>query len=349
MDHDGPAGRRVIPLVLTALLGLGCGGEADRDAGMAGVDAAAAVDAGGLDSGALDAGGLDSGGLDSGGLDSGVLDSGVLDASADSGADASSSCLDEGHSVGERYSLGDDCNFCDCLADGSSLCTARTCAASRATCDYAGVTHDYAERFPATDGCNECVCAASGLACTRRTACGSAEEGAILLESLTEACGDDPLFTGAAVLAGLPNDDVTTPFPYERDRPAALYPETLPDTLIRVRVAYDGGFVVCRIPMPTQPAIDMEVVVEWMTQDGAFDEGVHTYLRRNGFGFLDAWTSAASVPLGGLNGSYVNPCLDGRDFSFAVQFNADGSVRGAISKVCETDLFLDVGRFMFTP
>ena len=36
-------------------------------------------------------------------------------------------------------------------------------------------------------------------------------------------------------------------------------------------VVFDEGFVVCRIPSPTQPAIDMEVVTEWITEDGAFD------------------------------------------------------------------------------
>jgi len=279
-------------------------------------------------------------------------DSDAADAADDVGpddaaepGDAASSCLVV-HGVGERYPVGDDCNFCECLADGSSACTARACPSERPTCLYDGVERAFAARFPATDGCNECVCAASGLACTRRCVDLPAE-GAILLESLDEACGDNPEFTGAKVIADLPTADVTVPFLYARD--GLLHPETLPDTTLRLRVVYERGFVVCRVPTPTQPAIDMEVVVEWMTADGAFDEGLHTYLRRNDFGFLDAWMIAAGAPQGGLDGSYQPHCPDPRGFGFSALIHADGAVTGDVLKVCEVDIALTVGAFDASP
>ena len=70
--------------------------------------------------------------------------------------------------AGERYLVDHDCNFCDCNADGTTTCTARTCRVLDAPCTYDNVVHAYGEHFPSTDGCNECACAVSGLACTRR-------------------------------------------------------------------------------------------------------------------------------------------------------------------------------------
>jgi hypothetical protein len=137
------------------------------------------------------------------------------------------SCIDQGHVAGERFPAGDDCNFCDCQADGTAVCSDRACKGKLPGCTYAGQDHAYAERFPATDGCNECVCAASGLACTRRP-CTTSEEGAILVESLDTPCGPDAAFTAKAVLDGLPVDDLEAPYLYEKS--GALYPETLPDT-----------------------------------------------------------------------------------------------------------------------
>jgi hypothetical protein len=151
------------------------------------------------------------------------------------------------------------------------------------------------------------------------------EEGAILLESLDEPCGDDPSFTGQEVLNGLPFMEVTEDFIYASDR--ALYPESLPDTTVTVRIMYEGGFVVCRIPSPTQPAIDMEVVV------------------RANFGFLDMWTTVASVPSEGLNGSYDAACMDHRGFGFSARFYADGTATGRASKICEGDIALEIGAF----
>lgn len=327
-------------VVLSLGLVLGCGGGgSDPDAGSpdAGVDAAL-TDAG-TDAGADDAGSADAG-SDAGDEDAGDEDAGVSDA----GTDAGPSCLDEGHAVGDRVPVGDHCNVCECQSDGSSVCTTRTCAPGP-TCEYAGTTHAYGERFAATDGVNECVCAASGLACTRRVP--GTEEGAILLESLDEFCGDNESFTPNAVLAGIPTDDFVADFPYERDR--ALYPETRPDTRLRVRIVYEEGFAVCRVPSPTQPALDVEAMVEWISEDGAFDEAFHTYLRRNDFGFVDAWLTVGSAPAGGLHGTYDPSCLDPRGFSFAAQVNADGTAEGSISKVCESDILLDVGRFAYAP
>ena len=260
------------------------------------------------------------------------------------GTGGGANCLDDGYVAGERYSLGDNCNFCDCNADGSSSCTNRSCDSSAGGCSYNGVDHAYAERFPSTDACNECVCAASGLACTRRE-CTTKEEGAILVESLDTPCGDDPTFTAQAVLDGLPVSDFEAPFAYQTD--GSLYPESLPDTTVRFRVVYDGGFAVCRIPNPGQEAFDIEVLAEWITADGAFDEGFHTYLRRNAGGFTDAWYMAMSAPANGLDGSYNPACFDPNGFGFSVNFDATGVVDGSVSKICEADILLTVGSFLY--
>lgn len=244
----------------------------------------------------------------------------------------------------ERYPVGDDCNFCECNADGTTTCTTRTCPAKMGGCDYGGQAHAYAERFPATDGCNECVCAASGLACTRRP-CTTAEEGAILVESLDTPCGPDMTFTAKAVLDGLPVSDIVAPFVYDHASPK--YPETLPDTVSRVRIVYDGGFAVCRIPAPGQEAFDIEVLVEWMTADGSFDEGFHTYLRRNAGGFTDAWYLAIGAPKGGLDGTFDPSCFDDNGFGFDATIDANGTADGHVQKLCETDLLLNVGGFAY--
>lgn len=270
------------------------------------------------------------------------------DVGADAGLDAPSgpdagSCLLE-HTAGDRYPAGDVCNFCVCNGDGSTTCTDRPCPVSTGGCTYAGTAHDYGARFPSTDGCNECVCAASGLACTRRAGCAASDEGAILLESLNDVCGENSEFTPGNVLATLPTTDFIAPFLYERTRTA--YPEVLPDTDIRLRIVYDGGFLVCRIPMPTQPALDIQVTVEWITEDGAFDEGFPAYLRRNDFGFVDSWTTVASAPLGGLNGTYTPICsLDPGGYAFAAEVEPNGHATGTINRVCETDIPLIVGTF----
>lgn len=272
-----------------------------------------------------------------------------------------SSCLDEGHVAGERYPLGDDCNFCDCHADGTSQCSDHTCKTDAGGCSYDGRNYPYAARFSAGDDCNECVCAASGLACTRR--CPGLEDiSAILLESLDEACGDNPAFTGRAVLDTLPYKSFETAFIYDSDRDPILYPETLPPTTIRVTVAYEeGGYIACRIPSETQPAIDMEATIEMVTADGQFDEGFHTYLRRNDFGFLDAWMFAIGARPDELDGEYDPHCLDPNGFAIGLLiYNSTGMVgsddgvsdhhaEGDISKVCETDIALTVGTFRYEP
>lgn len=250
------------------------------------------------------------------------------------------SCLDFA-AAGERYSVGDNCNYCTCNDDGTSTCTNRLCRNEKPSCTYDGVTYPYAARFSATDGCNICVCATSGLACTRR--CPDVpQEGAILLETLDEICGDDPTFTARAVLDGLPTADLEAPFFYDRKRD--FYPETRPDTTGRVRIHYEGGHAVCRIPMPTQPAIDIEAVVEFTTADGAFNEGLHTYLRRNNFGFVDAWHVHAGFPVDSLDGDYTPDCLLPNGFAFMAQVNADGSYLSEILKVCEVSIAVPVGR-----
>ncbi|MFO0615460.1 MAG: hypothetical protein U0414_22900 [Polyangiaceae bacterium] len=276
-----------------------------------------------------------------GSASSGTGGSGSTSASSSSGGP---SCLDAGHAAGDRYPVGDDCNFCECNADGTTTCTSRTCPSLTPGCTYAGMNHAYAEHFPSTDACNDCVCAASGLACTRRP-CTTVEEGAILVESLDTPCGSDPNFTAKAVLAGLPVSDVSAPFPYDKTDPK--YPETLPETTVRVRVVYDGGFAVCRIPAPGQEAFDIEVLAEWITKDGSFDEGFHTYLRRNAGGFTNAWYLAMSAPKGGLDGTFDPNCFDDNGFSFDATFDASGTVDGSVYKTCETDFGVHTGSFHY--
>lgn len=261
----------------------------------------------------------------------------------DTDTDAVSCLVDS--KPGERIPVGDSCNFCVCQSDGSTVCTKRTCQNHEPACEYDGVTHPFAATFPATDGCNTCVCAASGLACTRRCA-GLPEEGAILVESLDTPCGEDPTFTARSVLDEIPTTDISGPFAYNRNGP--LYPESRADTTGRIRVVYEGGFIACRIPSADQPAFDIEVTVEWMTADGAFDEGMHTYLRKNGFGFVDAWLLVASWPHGGLHGAYDSTCLDPSGYSFSAQIDRDGTVSSGTFKTCETDIGLQVGTLTTT-
>lgn len=248
--------------------------------------------------------------------------------------------------VGERAPSGDGCNWCECRAGGVSECTHRTCP-DPGGCTYAGARHGYGEHFPSSNGCNECVCAASGLACTRR-ACPNGtvvEEGAILLGGLTEPCGGLPDLTGAQVLKYVRPEGYHAPFLYQRS--AMYFPEILPDTRSHVRVAYSGGFVACRIPAPGQEAIDMEVEVEYLTDDGAFSEGFRTYLRRTRSKFVDnANTVAAVASWSELNGSYDPRCRDALGVGFAAEFNADGSASGSIDKTCEVDIGAQVGSWM---
>ncbi len=274
------------------------------------------------------------------GTDAAASDDVGLDAG---GRDAPATCT---HPVGERYPAGDACNFCECGADGQETCTVRRCFDSIGGCTYAGVMHAYGERFPSSDQCNECVCAASGLACTVRDSCPDVPVSAILLESMDAPCGTNTAFTPRAVLEGLPVTDFTAPFLYHRERPPNLYPELLPDTTVRVRIVYDDGFLVCRIPSPDQPALDIQIMAELITEDGAFDEGFPAYLRRNDFGFLDAWLVDASAPLGALHGTYTPNCaLDPGGYTFGVQVDPDGHASGGVTRICETDILLDVASF----
>jgi hypothetical protein len=306
---------------IAALLVCGCDGGGDRDAGPrdAGRDAHVEADAG--------------------------TDPDAGPGPEDAGADARDfGCIEEGHEPGERYPVGDGCNFCDCAADGTTVCTDRTCAAEGPRCTYDGVEHAFAERFPATDGCNECVCAASGVACTRREECGGVEEGAILLESLDAPCGENPEFTPRSVIEGLPTPDFTTAFPYSLEEP---YPESLGETMVRIRIVYDGGFLVCRLPTPEQPSLDIEVMMEWMTRDGAFDETFHTYLQRNDFGFVDAWLAFGVVPHGSLDGTYVPPCPNPADLLFTAKIETDGSASGDASKICDFDIAVPIATWTY--
>ena len=110
-----------------------------------------------------------------------------------------------------------------------------------------------------------------------------------------------------------------------------------------------GGFLVCRIPREEQVAMDLEIAARWRTADGAFDEVLHAYLRRNDFGFVDAWTTVASRPHDALVGSYTPDCLDPGRLSFAAQVDADGGASATISKTCEVDIGLTVGAATVPP
>ncbi len=280
--------------------------------------------------------------------DARIFDDDVAVEASDAGLDAfvpvdAPSCL-ASHTAGEHYPLGDRCNFCDCSAAGVETCTTRTCAPPFTTCDFEGTDYDYGQTFDLGDGCNECVCAASGIACTRRECAGAREEGAILLEDLNESCGDRAGFTAGNVLAEMPFDTIDAPFLYERMR--ETYPETRADTTISLRIAYAGGFAVCRLEAADRAAIDMEVVLEWQTADGAFDEGLHAYLRKNDFGFLDAWFVQSTLPLASIEGTYTPGCSLPRDLSFSAQIERMGpAASGSVGKTCEGDIGLTVGTF----
>ncbi len=244
--------------------------------------------------------------------------------------------------VGERVYQGDGCNFCDCTDAGLANCTTRTCVPINDGCMYNGMQYDYAETFDSTDRCNECVCAASGLACTRRPECvDGLEEGAILLEALDETCGDIEGFTGQSVLDLLEPAVREGPFDYNNGGP--LYPETLADTTMSVRVTYVGGYVVCRIPSVGQEALDIEAILEWQTADGAFDEGQQTYIRDNAGGFLDAITTVSALEPNEIHGTYDHDCLDAGPISFAPRYNDDDTADGVVLKTCETDIGLTLG------
>ena len=150
-------------------------------------------------------------------------------------------------------------------------------------------------------------------------------------------------FTGQTVLDYVDAAQYDATFVYERQR--VLYPEGRPDTTVSLRVAHLDGFVVCRIPKPDQEAIDIEVFVEWVTADGAFDEGFHTYLRRQNKGFVDAAHTIAAAAHDGLHGAYRPECVDAGDLTFEAEFSAEGAVQGSVHKTCETDISLPVGEF----
>lgn len=163
------------------------------------------------------------------------------------------------------------------------------------------------------------------------------------MESLDEPCGPDAGFTGRTVLDKLTVHTFDGAFDYVNDR--RRYPETLTDTTMQLRVSYQDGFVVCRIPRAGQEAFDIQAKVEWVTADGAFNEGYQGYVRRNRTGFLMATTSSASLARNALNGSYTASCPGAGGYSFSARIEDDGSAVGSILRVCEVDIALTVGEF----
>lgn len=247
--------------------------------------------------------------------------------------------------VGERVYMGDGCNFCDCTEAGLDSCTERACTPISDGCTYDGTTYAYAEQFDAADECNACVCAASGLACTRRPECDpDFDEGAILLESADDPCGPFDDFTGAWVIENLAPLERTGPLDYDNAGP--LYPEALMDTTMTVRVTFpEDGYTVCRIPSPGQEALDLEAVLEWQSEDGAFDEGQHTYVRRNYGGFLEAFTGVGALEPAELSGTYTPGCPDAGGISIAPRWNDTGDAEAGLFKTCEVDIGLTVGQW----
>ena len=245
---------------------------------------------------------------------------------------------------GQRLPANDGCNWCDCRADGTTSCSTRVCPTSPYFCEYGGIRHPYAEKFNAADGCNKCVCAMSGLACTRRS-CSTAEEGAILLESLSDTCGGIATLTGQHALDYLGATPIVAPFHYDRDR--IDYPETRADTTLTFRPMFDNGFIVCRIPQPGQEAIDLELKVELTTEDGAFDEGLHSFLTYRRSQFRDAADfvdGRSMIPF--VHGAYTPNCFDPAGITYSAEFHPDGhSAIGRIAKACETDISLEVGNW----
>ena len=150
------------------------------------------------------------------------------------------------------------------------------------------------------------------------------------------------------MLEGLPHRELTVPLAYNRVGP--LYPESREDTQLTLRVLRDqAGYAVCRIPSAGQEAIDMEVLVEWFSDDGAFDETFRSYLRRNAGGFTNEWNTVSSLAPGTLNGDYTPGCPDFRGYAFAATFDFDGSATGSATKTCEADISLTIASFDFTP
>src|SRR5262245_38826683 len=100
-------GALVASCVVAAAFGLlatqGCGG------GTPGEQGATASGSGGATTGSAAGGG-------GSGAGSTASSSG---ASGSGGSGGGKSCIDQGHQAGERYHVGDHCNFCDCHADGT--------------------------------------------------------------------------------------------------------------------------------------------------------------------------------------------------------------------------------------
>lgn len=316
------------------------------DTAVASTDAADGTASGSTDGGRTDGGPTTDGGTTDGGTtDGGLTDADTTGAGSDDASTTTDGTGTTGAvdcSVGERVYQGDGCNFCDCTDEGLANCTTRTCVPISDGCMYNGMQYAYAETFDSTDRCNACVCAASGLACTRRPECvDGLEEGAILLETLDATCGDIDGFTGQSVLDLLEPTLREGPLDYANAGP--LYPETLADTTMSVRITYVGGYVVCRVPALGQEALDIEAIVEWQTSDGAFDEGQQTYIRDNAGGFLDAITSVSVLEPNEIHGSYDNDCLGAGAISFAPRYNDDGTATGTVLKTCEVDIGLTLG------
>src|SRR5689334_16539690 len=60
-----------------------------------------------------------SGGATSSSTGSGGAGGASTTSSSGGGGAAPASCIEQGHTAGERFAVGDHCNFCDCHADGT--------------------------------------------------------------------------------------------------------------------------------------------------------------------------------------------------------------------------------------
>jgi hypothetical protein len=54
-----------------------------------------------------------------------------------------------------------------------------------------------------------------------------------------------------------------------------------------------------------------------------------------------------SAPPNGLDGTFAPACFDPNGFGFSATFDISGTVDGSALKVCETDIPLVVGSFLY--
>jgi hypothetical protein len=141
--------------------------------------------------------------------------------------------------AGGTFPSDDGCNYCECLADGTVVCTERACTGCIP-----------GETIPSPDGCNVCTCADDGSLLCTEMACGGTcrvcydSLGNVVLD---ECGGDCSMVMCPAVLCGpgfelarLPNDCCDTCVPIDDCSQVAC-----PDIAL---IGCPEGYVAVRIP-----------------------------------------------------------------------------------------------------